>query len=186
MMSQARRIAERQTRARALRDAGHSVREIAERLRVSKSTIATDVAAVTVEERGRRVPNDAGPGNLRALKSGVYSERRIAPCRERHARELAARYPDLDAGRRFTEAQRRAMIELASDWIDDRGVVRDGEGRTFDIAVKLAAWLTASERWMERVEDELRQPSPTGGIEALIERGQKIIEAREVDDGERS
>jgi transposase len=184
MMSQARRIADRRARVRALREQGFSVREIAERLRVSKSTVSTDVVAGS--ERGRLVPNAAAPGNERAVKSGVYSERRIAPCRERHARDLAERYPDLDPGRRCTEAQRRAMIELASDWIDDRGTVVHGEGRTFDIAVKLAGWLTSSERWQERVQDELRQPNPTGGVEALIERGREIIELREVDDGERS
>ena len=35
----------------------------------------------------------AEPGNERALTQDMHSERRLAPVRERHARELAERYP---------------------------------------------------------------------------------------------
>lgn len=187
MTRQASRIAARRARARALADEGLSVREIAERLDVSKSTAAADLLVPEPDSDGRVVvPNRAENGNGRAVTHGVYSDRRIAPVREQHARDLAAAYPGLAAGRRAAEAQRRAMIQLAADWIDERGtVVRDGQGRTFDVAVKLAAWLGASERWLERVEAELRQPDANGGLEALRRRGAEIIEAREVSDDER-
>ena len=156
---------------------------MARELGVGQSTVVRDLEAVAPERRP--APGAAaGPGNQRAVKHGLYSERLLGPVRERHGRDLATRYPDLDPARRAGEAQRRAMIELASAWLDERGVVRDEEGNTFDVAVKLAAWLAASEKWMERVEDESRRPGAHGGVEALIERGAKIIQLREVNDGE--
>jgi lambda repressor-like predicted transcriptional regulator len=192
VMSRERRLALRRARVRELRADGLSLREIADRVGVHSSTVERDLL-VPVRERGQLVPNAAGPGNGRAVKSGVYSERSIAPVRERHARLLAERYPGVDPGRRAAEAQRRAMCELASDWLDRQGtVVKDDEGHAYDIAVKLAAWLSASERWVERLEAELRQPDSGGGLEALLVRGAEILEAREtkvidaqeVDDGE--
>jgi hypothetical protein len=174
-------IDRRRVRARELRFDGCSLREIARRLEVSKSTIEADLRIVAPE----RLPAPAcaaGPGNLRTAKHGVYSERLLGPVRERHGRELAVRYPSVDPARRAAEAQRRAMIELASAWLDERGIVRDDSGVTYDIAVKLAAWLAASEKWMRDVDDESHRPSQGGGVEALIERGQQIMEAREVND----
>ncbi len=187
MTGRERRIAERRGRVRELREQGLSLRQIGRRLGVHRSTVERDLLVPAPDAvPGRPVPNAAAADNSRALKHGLYSERRIAPVREAHARDLAVRYPDLDPGRRFTEAQRRSMIELASDWLDERGLVKNDEGQVFDVASKLAAWLTASERWQERVQDELRRPDVGGGVEALIEQGRKIIELREVDDGERS
>ena len=50
---------------------------------------AAKKAAAEAPVKGRSVPNAAGVVNTRALKSGIHSERVIAPVRERFVRELA-------------------------------------------------------------------------------------------------
>jgi len=133
---------------------------------------------------GRPVPNAAGVANGRAVTHGAYSERRIAPVREEHARGLAERYPQMNPARRALQSQRLAQIDLASAWLDERGtVVRDEMGNVLDVATKLAAWLAAAERWFQDADAELRGPN-VGGVEALIARGQEIFEAREAGDGD--
>lgn len=158
-MSAGERLARRRARARELRSEGLSVRQIGRELGVGATTVFRDLAAVVPEVEHRPAPLAAAPpGNLRAVSHGCWSETSIAPAREAHARDLAERYPDLDPGRRAVEAQRRAMIQLASDWIDRAGTVVRGElGQTYDIAVKLAAWLTASERWIQDAESARRE-----------------------------
>lgn len=176
------KLERRRARARELRAEGLSIRDIAERLRVGRSTIARDLVASEPErlpvpgiqdEHGRPVAG-AEADNTLALAHGCYSPRTIAPVREEHGRVLAERYSWLDPGRRATEAQRRAMIELAAGWIDRQGtVVKDGEGRTFDIAVKLAAWLGQSERWTERAEDERREQSKYDALAELLDHDER-------------
>jgi hypothetical protein len=177
---------------RELNRRGLSLREIAERVGVTASTVRRDLL-VPVVSSPNLVPGAgaAGVGNERALTHGLNSERRIAPVRERHAVDLSARYSWLDPGRIATEAQRRAMIELASEWIDGQGtVVRDAEGRVFDVATKLAGWLQASERWTALAEEERRQTvrfDAETGLERLQEVGAAIERRRqrqEVGDGD--
>jgi hypothetical protein len=178
------RVARRRARVLELHGRGESLRAIAERVGVGRSTVARDLAVVVPESDGRPVPNHAGPDNERAVTHGVYSERRIGPVREEYARGLAASYPRIDPARRALQAQRLAQIDLASAWLDSRGtVVRDEKGQVFDVADKLARWWAAAERWFADADAESRQPDVNGGLEALVERGAKIIEAREVGDG---
>jgi hypothetical protein len=145
----------RRARVRELRDEGLSVREIACKLEIGRSTVARDIAVAP--ERGQMVPNAAGPSNERALKHGAYSERRIGPVREEHARDLAERYAWIDPARRALQSQRLAQIDLGSAWLDEQGgVVRNAEGHVFDIADKLSRWLGQAEAWFERAEGERR------------------------------
>jgi hypothetical protein len=100
----------------------------------------------------------AGASNLRALRSLAYSERRIVPVRNRHSDELAERYPWIDTARLELQAQRLAQIELGAVWLDAQGgVVRDEEGRIFDVANAVQKWSAAAERWFEQAEAERRE-----------------------------
>jgi len=83
---------------------------------------------------------------------------------------LAARYPAIDPSRRALQAQRLAQIDLASRWIDEQGtVVRDDEGRVFDVADKLARWLCQAEAWFERAEAERREAGRFDAIADFLE-----------------
>ena len=132
-----------------------SARVIGRELRVDHSTVLADLAA-PVPAGSLAAPER---GNARALRSGCYSEAALAPVRERHAAELTARYPGLAPERVAVQAQRLAQVELGAAWLDDRGVVRDDEGRVFDIADKVAKWSAQAERWFEQVAAEHR-PDP--------------------------
>src|SRR5215207_7822495 len=136
-------------------------RQIADILDCGRNTVERDLRALRQMKvlgeperdaagRFRSGPPLAGAerGNERALTHGVHSERRLAPVRERHGRELAARYPWIDSGRRALQAQRLAQIELGAGWLDGQGgVVRDDEGVVFDVANKVASWSTQAEAW---------------------------------------
>ncbi len=87
------------------------------------------------EARARQLANLTTPppaevGNERSLVHGTRSERKLAPVRERHARELRERYPGLDDYRLAILASRLAKIELATAWLRPAGHCRpDPQGR---------------------------------------------------------
>jgi DNA-binding CsgD family transcriptional regulator len=166
-----RQLARRRARVRRLHEEGRSIRQIADILDCGRNTVERDLRALrqmkVVGEPERDAagrftsgPPLAGaePGNERALKHGVHSEHRLAPVRERHARELAERYSWIDPGRRALQAQRLAQIELGAAWLDGQdGVVRDDDGVVFDVANKVASWSTQAEAWFAQAEAERRE-----------------------------
>jgi DNA-binding CsgD family transcriptional regulator len=166
-----RQLARRRARVRRLHEEGRSIRQIADILDCGRNTVERDLRALrqmkVVGEPERDAagrftsgPPLAGaePGNERALKHGVHSEHRLAPVRERHARELAERYSWIDPGRRALQAQRLAQIELGAAWLDGQdGVVRNDEGVVFDVANKVSSWSAQAEAWFVAAEAERRE-----------------------------
>src|ERR687885_113381 len=166
-----RQMARRRARVRRLHEEGRSIRQIADILDCGRNTVERDLRALRqMKVLGEPERDAAGrftsgpplagakPGNERALKHGVHSERRLAPVPERHARDLAERYPWIDSSRRALQAQRLAQIELGATWLDRQdGVVRDGEGVVFDVANKVASWSTQAETWFAQAEAERRE-----------------------------
>lgn len=160
-------VAERRRRVTALLDEGLSKREVCRRLGIGWSTLYADLKA-----SGRKGPANAPPApldNQRARKHGVYSERNVAPLRVKHAAELAGLYPWMDDGRRAMQAQRLAMVELGAAWLDEQGdVVRDDEGKVYDIADKLSRWMAQAEAWYARAEEERRdRDRPASRVAAM-------------------
>src|SRR5215218_5127250 len=151
-----RQMARRRARVRRLHGEGRSIRQIADILDCGRNTVERDLRALRQMEvlggperdaagRFTSGPPLAGaePGNERALTHGMHSERRLAPVRERHARE---------------QAQRLAQIELGAAWLDGQeGVVRDDEGVVFDVANKVSSWSTQAEAWFAQAEAERRE-----------------------------
>jgi hypothetical protein len=180
------RVARRRARARGLRDEGLSVREIAARLEVGRSTVARDLLVRDVESAGRGVvPNRAESGNERAMVHGVYSERRISPVREQHVLDLAERFPGFDRARIALQAQRLAQIDLGSAWLDQQGgVVRSEHGQVFDIADKVLRWAAQAEAWFERAEAERREHGKHDALAEVVAEGREAWRRREQADGE--
>ncbi|MGC2374258.1 MAG: hypothetical protein WA484_10325 [Solirubrobacteraceae bacterium] len=161
--------ASRRKRVLELRGEDLSMGAIALKLGVSKATIHSDVHHKEPERRAARGYSwpPLQKGHTLSLKHGTRSERTLAPVREEHAAGLAERFPWIDSARRAVQAQRLAQIDLASRWLDEQGtVVRDDEGRIFDVADKLARWLTSADTWFERAEGERRE---RGRSDALSE-----------------
>ena len=98
-------------------------------------------------------------GNQAAVTHGARSELRLAPVRSEMDVELAADFPHLDDRRRALLADRLARIALARTWLDDRGVVRDDEGRVFDVADKVEKWSNRAEALLAELERERRDAS---------------------------
>jgi hypothetical protein len=157
MTSQARRIAERRARARLLREQCLSVRAIALRLGVSKSTVAADLAGPVLERRPAP-PNHAEPGNGRAVRHGAHSPELV----EARARELAPQIlganGHLDAMRDGAAVARYAMalarVELVYRWLAEQGdpVFADVDaGVAHGIYERLERW----ERQADAAEDRL-------------------------------
>ena len=166
-----RQMARRRARVRRLHEEGRSIRQIADILDCGRNTVERDLRALRqMKVLGEPERDAAGrftsgpplagaePGNERALKHGVHSERRLATARERHARDLGERYRWIDPRRRALQAQRLAQIELGAAWLEGQdGVVRDDEGVVFDVANKVASWSTQAEAWFAQAESEQRE-----------------------------
>lgn len=142
----------RKAKARRLSHDGLGVREIARKLKVEPSTISRDLA---VEAPGSPVPKHAQRDNKRSLKHGTRSERMLAPVRDKHVKDLAERYDHIVPERRWLQAHRLAQIDLGAAWLDaGGGVVRDEQGRVYDVADKVAKWSGAAETWFQQAESE--------------------------------
>jgi hypothetical protein len=151
------RVARRRARARGLRDEGLSVREIAARLEVGRSTVARDLLVV-VPGLGRAVQNHAGPGNGRALRHGAHSAVRVEP----RARELVPAILEanvhLDATRDGAAVVRYATtlarIEFVYRWLGERAdpvFVDVDAGRAHGVFDRLERW----ERMASEAEQQL-------------------------------
>src|SRR5579859_226971 len=88
-------------------------------------------------EKGNRPANFA---------SGATSEHALAPIRRELEPAIAADYPTLDARRRALLAELLAQVDLATRWLDEHGIMRDGRGRKGEV------WdlVDRRERWMKR------------------------------------
>jgi transposase-like protein len=134
---------------------GHSVREIARQLGVDHATILRDRRALSAASQpGSPVPNHAQPGNTRSLTHGATHEPTLAPRREHHARDLRRRYPDLDDLRLTILADRMARLDVATRWLDERGVVRDARGNVFPVVDRVETWGNRVERLVAALEQE--------------------------------
>ena len=107
------------------------------------------------------VPQAAEPGNSRAVKSGVRSERKLAPVRERHARDLRTKYPDLDGVRLALLSNLFAKIDLGNAWLDAQGgIVRDKKGEVYSVAREVDKWEQRADRLVRELEIERRAARP--------------------------
>lgn len=118
---------------------------------------------------GNSVGRQFEPGNQASLKHGATSELSLAPVRTEMDVELAADYPNLDNRRRALLADRLARVALARTWLDSRGVVRDDEGRVFDVVVQLERWSTRAEELLRELEDESRAAARGPSIVAQLQ-----------------
>lgn len=149
-MRREQKTARRRAKARRLHADGLGVREIARMLRCDPSTISRDLKAKP-PERALAPPPEA---NTRALKHGAFSERRLAPLREAHAKLLRADY-ELDGRRVALLSGLLAQIEAAADWLDrQESIVRDDEtGDVWGVVDRLAKWTTQAWGMLRELEE---------------------------------
>lgn len=89
------------------------------------------------------------------MKSGATGEVALAPVRAKHVLSLRERFPDLDDLRLSLLADRLARVELATVWLDAQGgVVRDKQGRIYDVADRVEKWASTAERVLREIERE--------------------------------
>lgn len=134
---------------------------------------ASDAPRWVPDFPGQRPPFVAG--NTAALKHGATGELALAPVRSDMDVELARDYPSLDDRRRALLADRLARIALARTWLDDRGVVRDDEGRVFDVVDRLEKWSNRVEQLIAELEAEARAAATADPVVRLIEAGRKVV-----------
>jgi hypothetical protein len=143
-------------------DPSRSLRSVAVEVGCSHTTVGRLAGQLASENEPANVANGQHPGaanliapastgNLRALKHGVDSERRLAPLRTRFEPGLRDEFPWLDARRLFLLADLLARVEAAREWLDERGgVVRNRAGDVFPVVDRL-------ERWSARADTLLRE-----------------------------
>jgi hypothetical protein len=91
--------------------------------RVSNRQEKPPNAAIHRPGSPRQAARESGPAG--ALKHGATSERKLAPLRAQHRAALLRRVPQLDAQRRSLLADLLARIELAGEFIDVHGLMRN-------------------------------------------------------------
>jgi hypothetical protein len=89
-----------------------------------------------------------------AVKHGATSERRLAPLRAKHRADLLARFPNLDQHRLRLLCDLLARIDLASEFVDVHGLMRNTR-ETHPVLELLT-------RWERRAWDALSQLQPRG------------------------
>ena len=99
----------------------------------------------------------------------------LAPVRERHGRDLAERYSWVDPNRRALQAQRLAQIELASRWLDEKGIVRNDEGEIFSVAAQLSRWLQQAEQWFTVAESERRERGKHDALAEFLSEDEEVV-----------
>jgi hypothetical protein len=93
--------------------------------------------------------------------------------------ELSADYPQLDPRRLALLADRLARIGLARAWLDNQGsIVRDEDGRVFDVVDRLEKWSNRAESILADLEAERQAAHRDGGLARLEEQGRRALEAR--------
>lgn len=118
------------------------------------------------------------PGNLVAGKSLATSEQALAPLRVELDGSLLADYPYLDDRRRALLADRLARILKARQWLDAQdSIVRDADGRMFDVCDRLEKWSNRAELLLAELEAERRQAERPESMVLAMQR--QAREARE-------
>ena len=96
--------------------------------------------------------------NLRpagAVKHGATSERKLTPLRAKHRAELLQRFPQLDAQRLSLLADLLARIELAGEFIDVHGLMRNTR-ETHPVLELLSRWERRAWEMLSTLEAEHR------------------------------
>jgi hypothetical protein len=97
------------------------------------------------------------------------SEAKLAPRREHHARDLRRRYPDLDDLRLTILADRMARLDVATAWLDERGVVRDARGNVYPVVDRVEEWGRRVENIVAQLQaDAERRDSPEERARAYV------------------
>jgi hypothetical protein len=109
-----------------------------------------------------------------STKSGATGELSLAPVRVEMDVELARDYPHLDDRRRALLSDRLAQIALARTWLDGVGVVRDDEGRVFDVVDRIEKWSNRAEALLADLESEARAAASGDPVARLIAAGRKV------------
>lgn len=101
-----------------------SVRDIADRLGVPRSTVQRDLEAGPPE--ATPAPDcAAGPGNTRAQKHGAYSERAVGPLRDQATAYAQERWPWVSRDDRELYGRLAARVALLGDHELEHGLIKD-------------------------------------------------------------
>ena len=99
------------------------------------------------------------------MKAGVRSQRKLAPVREKHARDLRSKYPSLDGVRLALLSNLFAKIDLGNAWLDKQGgVVRDKHGEVYAVAKEVDKWEQRADRLIRELEEERRGAKPVPNL----------------------
>jgi hypothetical protein len=153
-------------------------------------------AGRTEESRQRQ---QANLSPLSAVKHAAYSPGRLRPIRERVLGELQASFPSVRLDRLALAAQKRARIELLSDYIDEVGLLAHRlRGTTYPAVALLQREEASYSAELTRIEElarEVATPDPVAAVRAYIEGKAEATDDRrsqlpepntneEVDDGQ--
>ncbi len=95
----------------------------------------------------------------------MRSERKLAPVREKHARDLRSKYPDLDGVRLALLSNLFARIDLGNAWLDKQGgIVKDRKGEVYAVAREVDRWEQRADRLVSELEAERRAARPAGDL----------------------
>jgi hypothetical protein len=107
---------------------------------------------------GGNLQRQTPDGELLAEKHGAYSERRVAPLRERYLGELRVEFPNASERRLVIQAHRLGQLELLGRFTDERGVIRSRRhGNVFPattLGEKIATAYLAEHDRLEQQERE--------------------------------
>lgn len=139
-----------------------SVREIAQRLGVPKSTVERDLKA----ERPMVNPPPAGAaesGNTRAVKSGAFSERLLASLRQEAEKYAQLTWPHLSDTDVALYARMAARVQLLGEYELEHGVVKDlVRGEIFATSTQLGQFEGRLDRLVRRFDEAAPRGAPAG------------------------
>lgn len=134
-------------------------------------------AAKTTAGRKRQLGNLKPDG---AVKTGVYSQKKLGPLREQFFAELTGLYPGVSETQRRTLAERQAMAELAAAFLTDRGIVRhQRRGEPYPIAALLTRLLDSIDRQIAAFEAQRHDTTADESLTAEVAKAREIWERTE-------
>lgn len=140
-----------------------SIREIAQRLGVPKSTVERDLKA-DQPEIGPPPTGAAEPGNQRALKSGAFSDRQLAPIRQQAEEYARSRWPWVSDTDIALYARMAARVELLGEYELEHGVVKDPvRGEVFATSTQLGQFEARLDRLVRRFDEAAPPDAPVRG-----------------------
>lgn len=134
---------------------------------------ATNQANLVKQAHGGKLAR----GGQSATTHGCYSESRLAPLRAKHAAWALERWPHLDAMRADLVASLAARIQLAREWTDQRGIVRNRRGDTFSIVDRLHTWERQLAEWHKELDAEAKERKEKFDPDAELARIVAEVEA---------